>query len=470
MHACFSGDARQIVTSGADGTVRIWDLAGSAVAPQPVPLTVTEDGSRFLVVTNGNIELEDAASGKPAGPALHIGVPLAKVVMSRDGHFVAAITPSGTGAESQVQEWDAVSGTAIGPGFSVSNMPVGVVLSADGKRLVTFGGDLARVWDASTVTGTPVQYSESVNSVFFNPAGTQFAGICGNKIEVRDIGSGQLCFPPLEFSQPVRMGEFSRDGSKLVGCCWDPLLTKCYAQVWSAADGRRIGPQLMHGDGVLFASFSPDGTRVATASEDFTAIVWDAETGRRLIPPVEHGEKVRSASFSPDGKWFITASFDKTARVWNAETGDPLTPPLRNLYELNNALFLADGHTIVTRDGNDDSRVWPLPVDERPVGDLIAISRLLAGRTETRFGPPIAKEAESLETTWKRLRNKYPSTFEVSTEEIAQWHKFEAEECDVQHEWFAEAFHLQRLLELRPGDRTIAKKLESATKHVANGN
>lgn len=269
--------------------------------------------------------------------------------------------------------------------------------------------------------------------------------------------------------QAVHSAEFSRDGSKIVGCCWDPLFTKCYAQVWSAKDGRPIGPQLMHGDGVLFASFSPDGNRVVTASEDFTAIVWDVNTGRRLIFPVEHEEKVRTASFSPDGQWFVTASADKTARVWNAETGDPLTPLLRHLTELTNAAFLADGRRIVTHDGKEECRIWQLTVDDRVIDDLVLLSRLLSGHTDTRFGQLTSQRSESLEDIWKRLRIKYPSTFETSTKEIEEWHEFQAEECDIDEQWFGEAFHLRRLLALRPGDQSIIKKLDAVDKHLAKG-
>jgi hypothetical protein len=108
-------------------------------------------------------------------------------------------------------------------------------------------------------------------------------------------------------------------------------------------------------------------------------------------------------------------------------------------------------------------------VDERPTEDLVILSRLLSGRTETRFGKLMPQQSESLEVTWKRLRSKYPSTFETSTEEIEQWHEFQAEECDIQKQWFAEVFHLERLLMLRPGDQSITKRLVAVNEHLARG-
>ena len=471
-HAGFSRDGRQVITSGADGTVRVWDLAGTATPPHSVPYIFSEDGSRFYSITNNAVEVKDFASDKPMGPLIHAVAQPEKVALSRDGRFVVVVTRSEQAGESHLRVWNTTTGTAVGPGFSISNSPSGIALSADGAYLLTFGGSIAQSWDVHTgqPLSDPLQHNDSVIFAFFSPDAGRFAALCGCEIEIRDVRTGHLCFAPLSFLQPIHGAEFSRDASKIVGCCWDPLFTKCYAQVWSAKDGRPIGPRLMHGDGVLSASFSPDGNRVVTASEDFTAIVWDVDTGRRLITPVEHEEKVRTAAFSPDGRWFVTASVDKTARVWNAETGDPLTPPLRHLMKLNDAAFLADGRRIVTHDGNGECRIWQLAVDNRPTDDLVILSRLLSGHTETRFGRLTSEQSESLEVTWKQLRIKYPSTFETSTEEIEKWHEFQAEECDVDQQWFAEAFHLRHLLALRPGDQSIIKKLVSVDEHMAKGN
>ncbi len=62
-------------------------------------------------------------------------------------------------------------------------------------------------------------------------------------------------------------------------------------------------------------AFSPDGQRVATASEDNTARVWEAATGRE-VARMAHDDIVTAVAFSPDGQRLATASVDNTARVW----------------------------------------------------------------------------------------------------------------------------------------------------------
>jgi hypothetical protein len=80
-----------------------------------------------------------------------------------------------------------------------------------------------------------------------------------------------------------------------------------------------------HTSAVRAVAFSPDSTRVVTASDDKTARVWDATTGTPVTAPLEHQGAVWAAAFSPDGARVVTASDDKTARVWNATTGKPVT-------------------------------------------------------------------------------------------------------------------------------------------------
>jgi WD40 repeat protein len=91
-----------------------------------------------------------------------------------------------------------------------------------------------------------------------------------------------------------------------------------------------------HDGAVNSVTFSPDGTRVLTASDDATARVWSVEDRREVLVLSGHSAKVRSAEYSRDGTRIVTASEDKTVRVWDATNGrvlfeqrpDPWTHPV----------------------------------------------------------------------------------------------------------------------------------------------
>lgn len=138
-----------------------------------------------------------------------------------------------------------------------------------------------------------------------------------------------------------------------------------------------------HTDGILFATFSPDGSLVATASKDHTAQIWDAQTGVPVGPPLQHADEVNTVDFSPDGTQVVTASADHTARVWNARTGQPVSPPLQHDDNVWSAFFSPDGSRVAT--GSDDStaRIW----DAGTGASLISPLKFHDAVYSTRFSP-----------------------------------------------------------------------------------
>jgi tetratricopeptide (TPR) repeat protein len=115
-------------------------------------------------------------------------------------------------------------------------------------------------------------------------------------------------------------------------------------------------------------SFSPDGTRIVTGSEDNTANVWDARTGTALIELKGHRHWVGSVSFSPDGTRIITGSWDSTAKVWDARTGTALIELKGHTGEVSSVSFSRDGTRIVTGSRDQTAKIW----DARPGKELIA--------------------------------------------------------------------------------------------------
>jgi WD40 repeat protein len=158
---------------------------------------------------------------------------------------------------------------------------------------------------------------------------------------------------------------FSPDGSRIVTASRDKT-----ARIWDAATGKEITLLRGQEDLVTSAAFSPDGTRIVTTSFDATARVWDAATGKEimvlrgtgellsLLPvPKSHEDAVWSAAFSPDGSRIVTASRDKTARIWDAATGKEVMVLHGHGDIVTSAAFSPDGTRVVTASYDETARI-----------------------------------------------------------------------------------------------------------------
>jgi WD40 repeat protein len=102
---------------------------------------------------------------------------------------------------------------------------------------------------------------------------------------------------------------FSPDGTRFAtaGCGT--------AKIWDAASGEELlTVSNSPGRSALDVAFSPDGKKLATAGSDTT--VWEVATGKELLI-LQHSTFVARLSFSPDGTRLITGNSEKTVQIWD---------------------------------------------------------------------------------------------------------------------------------------------------------
>ncbi len=195
---------------------------------------------------------------------------------------------------------------------------------------------------------------------------------------------------PLPHPDRVFFAQFSADGRRLLTASRD-----CTTRLWDTANGHPLASPLVHdrrlvrsdqfvwSGNPMWATFSPDGRQVATASLDGKAAIWDSATGQQVSVLMQHPDWVTFVRYSPDGRWLATGCRDGRVRYWDAATGQSVGPVLQHSNEVNTIEFDADGRWLLTSSDDGTAQVWEVASGQR-VGNPLRHGRAVRGAAFSR--------------------------------------------------------------------------------------
>jgi len=277
-------------------------------------LAVSRDGTRIALGRYRHVDVVDPASKHVLATTPELPGKVNSVSFSADGtQFVAASGVPGLYGVATICK--AVDGTILSQVKGHRDALYDARLSPDGRLLATCGYDrLINLWDVAT--GKPVRTLSGHNGAIFRLAlsadGLVLASVSADDtVKIWSVATGERLDTLGQPKKSQSAVAISPDDKWIVAGGADRKV-----RMWRliSRDKPQINPmkfsRTAHDSPIVELAFSPDGTKLVTASEGRELMLWDAATLTPVHDFEQQPDVVTGISFDPAGNAVYVARID----------------------------------------------------------------------------------------------------------------------------------------------------------------
>jgi WD40 repeat protein len=366
LSAVFSPDGLRLASGGYDRLVKLWNAAdGRELAVlsghrDAVDRVAFSPDGRLLASASrdSSLKLWDVAAGRELRTLLGHSGGVTSCAFSPDGGLLAA-----TSRDQTISLWAVATGERV---FSLTGHDAAVlhcVFSPDGKTLISASNSTwnksVMMWDLATKREIFARQGGGfLQTLALSPDGRRLACaplMAVARVEIVDVSTGHVVQPLGEHQDAVASLAFSPDGTRLASASHDHTL-----KIWNPSSDEAIATLKGHAGPVTSCAFSPDGSQIVSASTDGTLKLWDASVATAAEGSrAKIGGKVRAIAFSRDSRRVATAGHD-AATIRSAETGQVLTELRSAMAEADACMFSPDGRLLLAGTSRGAVVMWDL--------------------------------------------------------------------------------------------------------------
>ena len=380
----FAPDGKTLASTGLDGTVKLWSVAGEelqmlqghegwvyGVAFAPDGKTLASTGS------DGTVKLWSVAGEKLQTLRGHEGE-VVGVAFAPDGKTLAS-----TGSDGTVKLWS-VAGEELQTLRGHEGWVYGVAFAPDGKTLASTGFDgTVKLWSVAGEELQTLQGHEGrVYGVAFAPDGKTLASTGSDgTVKLWSVAGEKL--QTLQGHEGEVVGvAFAPDGKTLASTGSDGTV-----KLWSVA-GEELQTLQGHEGVVYGVAFAPDGKTLASTGSDGTVKLWSV-AGEELQTLQGHEGVVVGVAFAPDGKTLASTGLDGTVKLWSV-AGEELQTLQGHEGGFEGVAFAPDGKTLASTGFDGTVKLWSVAGEEL---------QMLQGHEGWVWGVAFAPDGKTLAST-----------------------------------------------------------------------